>query len=121
MPPSAPLPEEIPILLLSALGSGLVLVVLIRNTRRLLALLAREGSRSLEDLRWLEDAIQLLSRLPPGSRAELKCANGTCASRSRGTSSPPARMRTSSHSTGPGGPLATMPRRGRLRWRVRQE
>jgi hypothetical protein len=75
MPPSAPLPEEIRVVLLSALGSGLVLVVLIQNTRRLLALIAREGNRSFEDLRWLEGAIQLLAHLPPGTRAELRCGS----------------------------------------------
>ena len=58
-----------------ALGGGLVLVVFIRETRRLLALLIREVSNHLQDLRWLEATVQSLRGLPPGSEAELECGS----------------------------------------------
>jgi hypothetical protein len=70
MPPSTPLPEELP-LLLPALGGRLVLVVLIREAGLLLVVLVREACRGLGDRRWVPTS-EWLSNLPPGTEIKIE-------------------------------------------------
>jgi hypothetical protein len=71
MPPSASFQQDVA-LWLPTLGSGLVLVVLIREASHLMIVLVREASRCIGDRRWWSRAVERLPNLPPGTEIDFR-------------------------------------------------